>query len=122
MNEVIDELDCPIGKSLFHPCIWNTVLENIQNPNTLHIGTSRIISFWTPFCFAGALNVLRLAGSLAAEVRAERLTDVENALMSSASLAVMGQEKPTCNIGSNKVTDTTIEGNSLIIHICALQC
>ena len=41
----------------------------------------------------------------------KRLTDGEDTLMSLASLSVTGQDKPTCNISTNKVIATTIGGD-----------
>lgn len=46
----------------------------------------------------------------------KRLADGEDTLMSPASLSVMGQDEPRCNISTNKVIATSIEGNFLVIH------
>lgn len=65
-----------------------------------------------PFCIVGALNVLQLSRSFAADVLLEKA----DTLMSSASLSVMGQDEPRCNISTNKVIATSTEGNFLVIH------
>lgn len=67
----------------------------------------RCICALLAFCIVRALNVLRLA---------RFWTDGKHALMSSASLAVTGRYKPTCNISSNKVKATRMEEIVPAIH------
>lgn len=69
-----------------------------------------------PFVLFETWMSFNLLDPLLLMLRWKRLTDGKDTLMSLASLSVTGQDKPTCNISTNKVVAASIEGNFLVIH------
>ena len=96
--------------------MWNNVLLNIPHPGAVHT-SGLIYIFGHILLYCWSLECPS-TGWILCSLRfwQKRLTDGGDTLMSSASLSVTGQDEPTCNISTNKVIATSIEGNVLAIH------
>lgn len=95
---------------------WSIMLVSIPNSGSVHFSTSRIMYFWTRILLSSW--VFECSLPLLLMFWWNQVTDGGGGWgwvsMSSASLSVMGQDKPTCNISTNTVRATNEERNFLV--------